>query len=182
MTNKKSFLVQNKLLWNVESVFNDKITGLFVSGSVTFANDKDSYVRIIMKDVNNTEFLVYEAYPLLLDNLKFHFSKIGLETACLPYVQPLSLRIETKKALIDVDSLYYSINDGLLDECIKRSVANRRSQCHYIANLLNERLTNENKTWRAGITFISQLTFEEKKSLKFNPQKHCYFSCIAFMF
>ena len=160
-----SYLSKGDSIFDLSETFNDKITGLFVSGSVTFANDKDSYVRIIMKDVNNTEFLVYEAYPLLLDNLKFHFSKIGLETACLPYVQPLSLRIETKKALIDVDSLYYSINDGLLDECIKRSVANRRSQCHYIANLLNERLTNENKTWRAGITFISQLTFEEKKSL-----------------
>ena len=45
------------------------------------------------------------------------------------------------------------------------NIPNRKAQCDHIANKLNERLVSGNKTWRAGVTFVSQMTFEEKKWL-----------------
>lgn len=86
---------------------NQQVSGFFVSGTTHFEERPDCYVRITLKDVDNFEYLAYEAYPLLSQEFSFTFSKIGLETACLDNIQPRSIKIETHNATIVLDSTYF---------------------------------------------------------------------------
>ena len=139
-------------------------SGLFVSGYANLANDDDSYVRITLKDTDSNEYLIYELYPLLAETSQCPFSKIGLETAYLDNIHPQSIRIETLNASVTLDSVF-SVIPERSSRNMSKAIPNRKAQCEHIASKLNERLIGGNKTWRAGVTFVSQMTFEEKKWL-----------------
>ncbi len=141
-----------------------RASGLFVSGCANLANDDESYVRITLKDTDCNEYLIYELYPILAETPLCLFSKIGLETAYLDNIHPQSIRIETLNASVTLDSVYYVVPERS-SRNMSKAIPNRKAQCEHIANKLNERLISGNKTWRAGVTFVSQMTFEEKKWL-----------------
>lgn len=141
-----------------------RASGLFVSGCANLANDDESYVRITLKDTDCNEYLIYELYPILAESRQCPFSKIGLETAYLDNIQAQSIRIETLNASVTLDSVYYVVPERS-SRNMSKAIPNRKAQCEHIANKLNERLISGNKTWRAGVTFVSQMTFEEKKWL-----------------
>ncbi len=140
------------------------LSGLFISGSVNLSSDSQSYVRVILTDTNGKEYLIFETYPLLLENLDCSFSKIGLETAILDNVQAKAIEIETLNASFTLDSVYFDNADSSFSKKDK-SFSNRKSQCEFIAEKLNKQLEKEQGMWRAGVTFISQMTFEEKKGM-----------------
>ena len=50
------------------------ISGLSISGTAVLDNDNDSYIRVTLVDNYNYEFLVYENYPALSDDLTTKFS------------------------------------------------------------------------------------------------------------
>ena len=139
-------------------------SGLFVSGYASLSNDDDSYVRISLKDTDSNEYLVYELYPLLAETWRCPFSKIGLESAYLDNIHLQSIRIETLNASVVLDSVYFVVPERS-SRNMSKAILNRKSQCEHIADWMNERLVSGNKTWRAGVTFVSQMTFEEKKWL-----------------
>ena len=141
-----------------------RASGLFVSGCATLVNDDESYVRITLKDTDSNEYLIYELYPILAETPLCLFSKIGLETAYLDNIHPQSIRIETLNASVTLDSVYFVVPERS-SRNMSKAIPNRKAQCDHIANKLNERLVSGNKTWRAGVTFVSQMTFEEKKWL-----------------
>ena len=72
-TNKKSFLVQNKLLWNVESVFNEKITGEIKNDAPII----DEYLKkkgvkkylLVSKYNNNPIFQCRDFLQKIIENL-----------------------------------------------------------------------------------------------------------------
>ena len=64
------------------------VSGLSVSGTCVLNNDDDSYVRVILVDEYNYEFLVYENYPLLSDGLTTEFTNTALETVSLSGITP----------------------------------------------------------------------------------------------
>lgn len=156
------------LVSNADSVIvlhnTSRASGLFVSGCANLANDDDSYVRITLKDTDSNEYLIYELYPILAETPLCPFSKIGLETAYLDNIQAQSIRIETLNASVTLDSVYYVVPERS-SRNMSKAIPNRKAQCEHIANKLNERLVSGNKTWRAGVTFVCQMTFEEKKWL-----------------
>ena len=141
-----------------------RTSGLFVSGCTNLANNDDSYVRITLKDTDSNEYLIYELYPILAENGRCPFSKIGLESAYLDNIHPQSIRVETLNASVTLDSVYF-VTPERSSRNMAKAIPNRKSQCEFIANRLNEKLVSGNKTWRAGVTFVSQMTFEEKKWL-----------------
>ena len=139
-------------------------SGLFVSGCANLENEYESYVRITVRDSYNSDYLVYELYPLLADTQRCPFSKVGLETAFLDNIQAQSIKIETLNASVTLDSVYFVVPERS-SRNMSKAIPNRKAQCENIATKLNERLVAGHKTWRAGVTFVSQMTFEEKKWL-----------------
>lgn len=139
------------------------IASFFVSGNVMLNKSSNSYVRVTIEDIFYNEYLVYEDYPLISDS-ESSFSKVGLETACMDSIRLHSLRIEAENATIILDSIYYSTYNETLNR-MRSPILNRESQCKYIADRLNQRLTNNNMSWRAGLTDVALLSYEEKKAL-----------------
>lgn len=139
-------------------------SGLFVSGCANLENEYESYVRITVRDSYNSDYLVYELYPLLVDTQRCPFSKIGLETAYLDNIQAQSIKIETLNASVTLDSVYLVVPERS-SRNMSKAIPNRKVQCENIASKLNERLVAGHKTWRAGLTFVSQMTYEEKKGM-----------------
>ena len=140
------------------------LSGFFISGNISNVNVPDSYVRVVMTDTNGIDYLIYEAYSLLLDKSSCSVSKIGLETAILDNVIAKEIMIEAHNASFSLDTIFFAISEGSSRK-MSNAVSNRKAQCEYISDKLNRKLENENGLWRAGVTFVSQMTFEEKKDM-----------------
>lgn len=143
---------------------NQPITGMSLSGSSLLGDKKDSYIRVTMKDDYNYEYLLYETYPSLAgNNRKSSFSNIGLETLVLEKVIPASIKIEVKDATIEIESLQYTTSIARLSSLNSESI--HKEQCQYIVERLNENLESGKSTWRAGVTSMSEKSYEDKKAM-----------------
>ena len=141
------------------------IYGFAVSGHAVLGNNIDSYVRIILKDSYNYEHLVYECFPMLADSLTMQFQQTAMETIALDGVTPQSIRIIVKNATVKLDSYQLSTKELSKQKGQSSLSAILEQQNRYVVGKLNENLEKHNKTWKAGTTSVSQLTYEEKKDM-----------------
>ncbi len=142
-----------------------KISGLSISGTATLNNDNDSYIRVTLVDDYNYEFLVYENYPALSDDMTSKFSNIALETILLDGITPKSLKIHLLNASLKLDAVNY-VNEIANRKQNPDSYASiQKVQVQYIVDKLNANLKKKNMTWRAGVTSMSEKTFSEKKDM-----------------
>lgn len=141
------------------------ISGLSISGTAVLDNDNDSYIRVTLVDNYNYEFLVYENYPALSDDLTTKFSNIALETILLDDITPQYLKISMLKASLELDTISYSKTSANNRQNSSNPVAIQKAQTQYIVNKLNTNLERRNMTWRAGITSMSEKSYAEKKAM-----------------
>lgn len=141
-----------------------EITGLSVSGRATL-NSEDGYIRILLKDSYNYEYLVYENHLLLADSTNEDFQNIAIETQWLEKITPQAIRIETHHATLLLSSYRY-ITASSGNRMTSVSLASiEMAQRQYIINKLNGNLLRLNIPWRAGITSVSEMSYEDKKSM-----------------
>jgi len=139
----------------------NNIFGLSLSGQAVLGQDEESYIRVLLVDDYNYEYLVYESYPLLARTDVADFTNIGRETAVLDGVVPRQLKVEVNKASLRIDSINYrTIHSNNRD-----AYAILQQQAQNIADMLNANLERHNMTWRAGVTSLSMKTYEEKKDM-----------------
>lgn len=150
------------------------ISGFFVSGITTFENAQDSYTRVTIKDKNNTEYLVYENYPLLSGSNHSRFSKVAVESVLLPDIVPISMKIELLNASIQIDSLFLPVAQNLKQGFLPKAKAILQEQAHNLAEKLNTHIRESRMTWLAGCTSIASKTFEEKKKM-FGSKVPCFY-------
>lgn len=148
-------------------VFSERavISGLSISGTAVLENDNDSYIRVTLVDEYNYEFLVYENYPVLSDNLTSTFSNVALETVLLDNVTPQYLKISMLKASLRLESVNNSASSGIEKQNARDYSAIFRAQTQYVVNKLNANLERRNMTWRARVTSMSEKTYSEKKDM-----------------
>lgn len=140
------------------------ISGFSISGTAKLNNEDDSYIRVTLVDKYNYEYLVYENFPLLADQQNTTFYNISIETLYLDDILPKFIKIHSKEASIELTSLNYSKTEG--NNLKKQSLSLiQKKQNQYIVDRLNTKLKNQNLSWRAGETSISQLSYEEKKTM-----------------
>ena len=140
------------------------ITGFSVSGMASLENEDDSYIRIILKDDHEYEYLVYENYSLLAESSQVSFSNTAIETQFLQNVVPASLIVEVKNASVQLASVAYSTT-SLPDRFGQQSSSVSRQQAQYVVDRLNANLERRNMTWRAKVTPMSEKTYEEKRAM-----------------
>lgn len=138
-----------------------KISGLSISGTAVLNNDNDSYVRVTLVDEYNYEFLVYENYPALSDDLTSTFNNVALETVLLDNVTPQCLRITMLKASLRLVSVNFSTSTAKAEN----PAAIQKAQTQYIVDRLNTNLRKKNMTWRARVTSLSEMSYSEKKDM-----------------
>lgn len=141
------------------------ISGLSISGTAVLNNDNDSYIRVTLVDNYNYEFLVYEIYPTLSDDLTTKFSNIALETILLDDITPQCLKISMLNASLELDTISFLNASANNRQNSNNPVAIQKAQTQYIVDKLNTNLKRRNMTWRAGITAMSNWTYSEKKNL-----------------
>lgn len=143
--------------------YQSAITGLSVSGIATLQHESNSLVRITLQDNYDTEYLVYELFPLLADSNIVDFNNIAFESAALDHVNAKQLNVTLINATLQLDEINVSTNT--VRSYASQQVSTLAAQSAYIVDKLNENLEKNNMTWRAGETSISQLTYEEKKAM-----------------
>lgn len=139
------------------------ITGLYVSGTAILNHSSNSLVRITLQDDYNTEWLVYELFPLLADSNTVSFSNAAFETSVLDNIKAKRLKVKIINAVLQLTDINTS-NQAIASYSLQQSRA-MEAQSNYIINKLNENLEKRNIPWRAGETSVSQMTYEEKKAM-----------------
>lgn len=135
------------------------IFGFSISGSAVLRKP-NSFVRVILRDIHNYDYLVYELFPMLSLRDTIQFYNTCIETKKLDCTHPSMLIVETNNALLAIDTLHYSTKAS------KDGPDNTQMlQANYIANMLNRNLEERGMTWRAGVTPIATMSYEEKKNL-----------------
>ena len=133
-----------------------------ISGQLMFENDDDCYIRILLKDKYDYEYLVYENYPLLAGCSNMSFQDVALETMYMDQIDPIAIRMEIRKASFTLSNYCYTYNSFLRNKVDPNF---QKKQCQQIISVLNNNLITRNATWRAGYTSVSDLTYEEKKNI-----------------
>ena len=137
------------------------ISGLSISGTAVLNNDNDSYIRVTLVDDYNYEFLVYENYPALSDDLTSTFNNVALETVLLDNIIPKCMKISILKASLKLES----INVSTSASNAKNPASIHKAQTQYIVDRLNINLRKKNMTWRARVTSLSEMSYSEKKDM-----------------
>jgi len=133
-------------------------------GSVTL-NSIDSYVRIVLEDVDRKEYLVFSSDYLLIDKTgTFDFEDVCEETCSLNSIRPVFVRIELHDASVNIGKISFGIpNPGRLSKTMATPVQIVDSQVKVKLEKINEMKLKHNLDWEAGETEISKLSYAEKK-------------------
>ena len=83
---------------------NGNIYGLTLSGTIQL-NGETSLIRVILVDKDFNEYLVYEAYPLIVTSSSFSVTNVCEETCLLESITPYSLKIETIDASVEIEEI-----------------------------------------------------------------------------
>ena len=160
MQAKESFVRDTTIIFSEKS----KIKGLSVSGTSYLYNDDDSYVRITLVDEYDYEFLVYENFPTLTDELSTDFDNSAIETISMDNIAPKCLKITLKNASLKLSSINISKASTAKGQQRSQEIIHKE-QAKYIVDKLNANLEKRNMTWRAGLTSIALKSFAEKKDM-----------------
>jgi len=146
------------------------IFSLKLSGDVILEKP-NSYIRAILIDKDNNEYLIYEAFPLVTDSNSFPIINICEETCLLNQVIPMFLRIEGNSSSLNINEIQFTKEEEKLG--IQADIANLSVEQTKIKtekdkqkiNKLNEQISKRNLKWTAGETSVSQMTYTQKKKL-----------------
>ena len=138
------------------------ISSLNISGSVELSSDI-SLVRIILIDNLDNEYLVFEAFPLIVKEKSFKINNISEETYALNNVIPKSLKIEIIDANIYLDEIFFS--ETQMQNIIELANRNKTRFDSIKLSNLRENISQNQLLWIAGETEISMLYYFEKKRL-----------------
>ena len=144
---------------------NSAVSGLAITGRVTLENENDSYIRVILKDEYNYDHLVYENYPMLAEKSSMEFNNTAIETVLLDNIIPKSMGIECHHATLELKSINYVKSKSSIKPSSSKVASIIKSQGQYIVDKLNTNLEKRKALWRAGVTSVSEKTFEEKKAM-----------------
>lgn len=139
------------------------VSGLSVDAGIKL-QDPSSFVRIVLIDDHDAEYLVYETNSLLATSDSFSIVNLCDETFSLSKVNPVSLRIELNHAVIALNAVNVVWAAPGTSMITKQAVSNELQQEARI-NLLNRHIKEKHLLWVAGKTKISGLTYAQKKNL-----------------
>jgi len=139
-----------------------KVFGLSLEANVEL-HHYWSLVRVILIDSNAREYLLYEAYPLIVDETvdptSFSIKQAYEETGAFANaIVPVSLTLKLVDAAIRIDRLAFS------NVPVKDMPSASEKQSLKIQKM-NARIQKMGMNWIAGETPISRLPYSEKRKL-----------------
>lgn len=147
------------------SNMNNSVIGLCISGKVV-KNDKDFFVRILLKDKTGNKYLVMESYDEINDSSSFKFDNFCEETALLPIITPDSLMIFVYHAEFQLDKITYTSNDDKFVfnptnyQSLRKDL--KKEQVKIKTEKINTYNKKNKKLWFAGVTDMSMTDFSTR--------------------
>jgi hypothetical protein len=141
----------------------ERIYRLAINGSIQLHKD-NSLIRVILVGDDFHEYLVYEAYPLIVDNNSVKIINECEETCIIEGISPHSLKIELIDASLQIDEM--ALTDYPPDLQMELAEAQKQIKEDRDADKikkLNESIKKKGQKWIAGQTSVSRLFYEEKK-------------------
>ena len=140
----------------------DSITGLRISGNVDLKSDT-SLARVILTCTGGDEFMVFEAYPLIVSDLEFSFSGVCDETCFLDGLFPYSIKIQLVNSELEIGSLYYE--QDYQEDLSQLQFASKRAMDSEKIETLNERILDYGMYWTAKDNDIVEMYYDQKKDI-----------------
>jgi hypothetical protein len=142
------------------------LSSLSISGKINLIDSK-SLVRIILVTKEH-EYLVFEAYKLIADDLNFSLNKVCDETSLLENEVPVELILIVRNAELELKEI--NVSNMELNSSEKKSFVSLKNEYKkqvekYKSLKINKNNSNKNKTWIADATKLSRIPFEGKKRI-----------------
>jgi hypothetical protein len=162
---------------------NDTIYGLSISGHFTLSSDT-SLVRVILTDNSGNEWMVYEAYPMIVEDTSFNFVEECDETCYLDESVPYSIQVQIINASILIDSFNYS-SEAYGDLESMQYQSKRNKDLEKIDNM-NHFISGRSLRWIAGDNELLAQFYHNKTGLfgykKYNSLGFDYYISGTFAF
>ena len=138
--------------------------GISIDGEGQLLSDS-AFIRIVLVDNNDNEWLVYERNSLYATEESNQFQGAAFETAALNNITPSSIivtlcdatfclsRIKSNRTSIDSHQIAAVSNAVFLEKNLQ------------IVERINAKLSAHKKAWRADTTFLSNLRYRDKKAM-----------------
>ncbi len=146
------------------------IAGLSLTGKI-YLHSQKSFVRVILIDKDGNEYLALEMSRLFNDNDSLSLFNYCEETKTLPNICPSKLLFYSNDAVMDISSITIKVSHGdgkrnmTQAEYKNVSEGQKRAQVGAIVNNINENNEKHNRLWRAEVTDLSLLRWEDKKKI-----------------
>lgn len=152
----------------IMSLSKGAISGLSISGS--FEKKSDDYlIRIILMDKSGHEHLVMESYDMLNSDFKVTMDDYCEETAFLEDVEPDYIKVIVNDATLIIDNIGYTTSSqrdsNQAIEWTAQKAEVKKEQRNSIIKRINTYNIAHNKIWRAGVTELSKLNYEQKRRI-----------------
>jgi len=143
-----------------------QIIALSVTGNATLLSEA-GLVRIILVDSEKHEYLVYEIDSLLANNSKnIDFENMCEETCVFDKaITPVSIKVQIEDAVLNLSEIQNLSADKSFTE-VKTDLKNHKQEILKSQNQAKiEKYNSAQKSWTAGETSVSNLSYEEQKRL-----------------
>ncbi|MFA4852159.1 MAG: C1 family peptidase [Bacteroidales bacterium] len=141
---------------------NDTIFGLSISGTVTLLSDT-SLVRVILTDNSGNEWMVYEAYPMIVEDTSINFVEECDETCYMEGLLPSSISVQIYNAEISISYLLCSTtrleNLSFLQNQAKTTKDLLKVQ------QMNNYITFKGWDWIAGMNELVNMYYHDKANI-----------------
>lgn len=164
---------------------NDYCFGMSLVGNSRLLTE-DGFIRVILVDDNNNEWLMYERNNLYSTEEEDNFHNASFETFMLDSICPTSVIIKSENASLQVVKIKIN-KTPLPDRASFRENFNSLfiQKNIQLVNRINDTLSLYKKAWRADTTFLSNKRYQYKKELF--PERNAKFGrmgllCIWLLF
>jgi hypothetical protein len=138
---------------------NDTIYGLSISGHVSLYSNT-SLVRVILTDNSGQEWMVYEAYPMIVTDTAFDIVEECDETCYLEEFIPYTIQVQIINASLLLDSIIYSSEDHGNMESMQFQY--KRNKDLLKIELMNEYIALHGWNWVAAENGFVNMYFYER--------------------
>lgn len=135
------------------------VTGIGVSGNVCFTSEM-GFVRFVVSDVFDDEYLIYESYRLFEQDSIFSFSQ-KCEESCFYFgYVPAEFKIYVNDAIVTINSV--DMSDTVYPDAENRRIFSAREADDQKLSAVRNYISHNGLIWVANHTKMSDLSYSEK--------------------
>lgn len=135
------------------------VTSIGITGQVTFTSEL-GFVRFVVSDNNDDEYLVYETYRIYEDDSNIAFSQKCEESCFYETYTPNALKVYVFDAVVTISCINYS-NTLYQNAEFRRRQAARNAYLETLSDV-QDYITDNHLIWVADSTSFSKMSYAEK--------------------